>query len=71
MGEKLSKAPRGYPADHPDLELLRLKAVTVMHTVTDKEVVSPSVVQTSAAVFKTMKPFLDYLGSILPPTTAI
>jgi hypothetical protein len=25
------------------------------------------VVQASAAVFKTMKPFLDYLGSNLPP----
>jgi hypothetical protein len=35
--------------------------------VTDKELVSSSVVQASAAVFKTMKPFLDYLGSNLPP----
>jgi uncharacterized protein (TIGR02453 family) len=66
-GEKLVKAPRGYPADHPELELLRLKEIAVMHNVTDKELLSPSVVQTSAAVFKTMKPLLDYLGSILPP----
>jgi uncharacterized protein (TIGR02453 family) len=64
-GEKLVKAPRGYPADHPDLELLRLKEIAVMHTVSDSEILSPSVVRTSAAVFKTMKPFLDYLGSIL------
>ncbi|HVO37516.1 MAG TPA: DUF2461 domain-containing protein [Spirochaetia bacterium] len=67
QGEKLAKAPRGYPADHPDLELLKLKQVTVMHTATDKELLSPSVVQESAAIFKTMKPFLDYLGRILPP----
>jgi uncharacterized protein (TIGR02453 family) len=65
-GEKLAKAPRGYAADHPELELLRLKQITVMHTVTDKELLSPSVVQSSTAIFKTMKPFLDYLGSILP-----
>ena len=38
-----------------------------MHTVADKELVSSSVVQASAAVFKTMKPLLDYLGSTLPP----
>jgi uncharacterized protein (TIGR02453 family) len=64
-GEKLAKAPRGYPADHPELELLRLKQITVMHTVTDKELLSPSVVPASLAIFKIMKPFLDYLGSIL------
>jgi uncharacterized protein (TIGR02453 family) len=65
-GEKLAKAPRGYAADHPELELLRLKQITVMRTVTDKELLSPSLVQSSVATFKTMKPFLDYLGSILP-----
>jgi hypothetical protein len=37
-----------------------------MHTVTDEELLSPSVVQSSAAMFETMKPFLDYLGSIVP-----
>ena len=66
-GEKSAKPPRGYPADHPELELLRLKEIAVMHTLADKELLSPSIVQASAAVFKTMKPFLDYLGSILPP----
>ena len=66
MGDRLAKAPRGYPADHPELDLLRLKQITVMHTLTDKELLSPSVVQSSAAIFKTMKPLLDYLGSLLP-----
>jgi uncharacterized protein (TIGR02453 family) len=66
-GEKLAKAPRGYAVDHPELDLLRLKQITVMHTVTDKELLSPSIVQQSAAVYKTMKPLLDYLASILPP----
>jgi hypothetical protein len=39
-----------------------------MRTLSDKEISTPSVVQSSAAVFKTMKPFLDYLGSILSVT---
>jgi uncharacterized protein (TIGR02453 family) len=66
-GEKLARAPRGYPADHPALDLLRMKEVAVMHTVTDKDLLSSSIVQDSAAVYKTMKPFLDYLKTILPP----
>jgi uncharacterized protein (TIGR02453 family) len=66
-GEKLARAPRGYPADHPALDLLRMKEVAVMHTVTDKDLLSLSIVQDSAAVYKTMKPFLDYLKTILPP----
>jgi uncharacterized protein (TIGR02453 family) len=65
-GEKLAKAPHGYPADHPELDLLRLKQVTVMHTVPDKELLAPSAVHSAAAVFKAMKPLMDYLGSILP-----
>ena len=63
-GEKLARVPRGYAVDHTEHELLRLKEIAVMHMVTDKDLVSSSVVQESAAVFKTMKPFLDYLGSI-------
>jgi uncharacterized protein (TIGR02453 family) len=64
MGEKLARVPRGYPADHPEHELLRLKEMAVMHIVTDKDLLSSSVVQDSVAVYRTMKPFLDYLGSI-------
>jgi uncharacterized protein (TIGR02453 family) len=63
-GEKLARVPRGYPVDHPEHELLRLKEIAVTHSVTDKDLGSSSLVQESAAVFKTMKPFLDYLGSI-------
>jgi uncharacterized protein (TIGR02453 family) len=66
-GEKLARVPRGYPADHPELDLLRMKEVAVMHTVADKDLLPSSVVQESAAVYKTMKPFLDYLKTILPP----
>ncbi len=64
-GEKLARAPQGYPASHPDIELLRLKNITIRHSVSDEELLSPSVVQESAAVFRTMKPFRDYLRSII------
>jgi uncharacterized protein (TIGR02453 family) len=63
-GERFARVPRGYAADHPAHELLRLKEMAVMHTLTDKDVLSSSVVRESVSVYKTMKPFLDYLQSI-------
>jgi uncharacterized protein (TIGR02453 family) len=65
-GEKLAKAPKGYPADHPEVELLKLKEITAMHPLTDAEVLMPDVVQKSVVVFKAMKPLLDYLSMMLP-----
>ncbi len=64
-GEKLARAPQGYPVSHPDIELLRLKNITIRHAVSDGELLSPSVVQESAAMFRTMKPFRDYLRSVI------
>lgn len=64
-GEKLARAPQGYSPSHPDIGLLRLKNITIRHSVTDEELLSPSVVQAGAAVFRTMKPFRDYLRSII------
>jgi uncharacterized protein (TIGR02453 family) len=39
-GEKLKTAPQGYDRDHPEIELLQLKQVTVIHHFSDKEVLS-------------------------------
>ena len=68
-GDKLAKAPKGYAADHPDIELLRLKQITVMHTVTDKDLLSPIRRAILRCRLQAMKPFLDYLGSTLPGGT--
>lgn len=64
-GEKLTTAPKGYPKDHPDIELLKLKEVVVGHRLNDKEIASPNVVANTARTFRAMKPFLHYLDSIL------
>jgi uncharacterized protein (TIGR02453 family) len=63
-GERLKTAPRGYSEDHPEIDLLRLKSVTVMRKVTDAEVTAPSFFQESMDTFNAMKPFLQYLDSI-------
>lgn len=64
-GEKLATAPQGYSRTHPEIELLRLKQVTVARHFADKEVSSPDFTSQVLKACKAMKPFLDYLNSIL------
>ena len=63
-GEKLKTAPRGYPRDHPALELLRLRQVTAMRPLADKDLSGRSLVQETLRTFRAMKPFLRYLESL-------
>lgn len=64
-GEKLATAPKGYPRDHPEIEILKLKEITFGHPLTDKDLLKPGIVTDCAQVFKSLKPFLKYLDSIL------
>jgi uncharacterized protein (TIGR02453 family) len=65
QGTKLTTAPRGYAPDHPAIELLKLKDVTVWRAFSDPEVVAPDIVSGAARTFKAMQPFLRYLDSTL------
>jgi uncharacterized protein (TIGR02453 family) len=64
-GERLKTAPQGYDRAHPDIELLRLKQVTVLHHFADKEIVAQEFHAQVVTVFRAMKPFLNYLDDIL------
>jgi len=63
-GQKLKTAPRGYPKDHPRLDLLRLKTVTVSRSVSDILVASPQFVKETLVTFKAMRAFLRYLDEL-------
>jgi uncharacterized protein (TIGR02453 family) len=63
-GDKLKSAPRGYSKDHPEIELLRMKQVTVYHGFTDSEVLASDIVKRIVSGCKLMKPFLIYLDSV-------
>lgn len=63
-GAKLATAPKGYPKDHPEIELLKLKDVTVGHRLRDKEVLSADIVAEAARGYRLMVPFLKYLDSV-------
>jgi uncharacterized protein (TIGR02453 family) len=64
-GEKLKTVPQGYARDHPEIELLRMKEVIVVHHLTDEMVLSAKFRSHVIDTFTVMKPFLDYLNSVI------
>jgi uncharacterized protein (TIGR02453 family) len=61
-GEKLKKAPKGYPSDHPNIELLKLKSYLAVNELTDEFVLSEKYFDHTIRVMKAMKPLNDFLN---------
>ncbi len=61
-GNKLKRPPKGYAADHPNIELLKMKDFMVMHPVTDAEVHAEDFPQYVVKVFAAMMPLVQYLN---------
>lgn len=63
-GDVLKTAPRDFPRDHPDLDLLRLKQVIVVREFTDNDVIQPGFLDEALACCLAMRPFLRYLDAV-------
>lgn len=50
-GRQLKTAPRGYPKDHPAVELLRYKSFVLRHDFTDEEICKEGFVEEIARVY--------------------
>lgn len=61
-GEKLKTAPKGYPRDHPHIELLRLKSYLVDRQISDAEVTGNDCFNFVKEACRTMKPLNDFLS---------
>ena len=61
-GEKLKSAPKGYPANHPHIDLLKFKSYLVVNEVSDKDVLKVDYTTYVINVLKAMKPFNDFLN---------
>lgn len=61
-GEKLKRPPKGYDAEHPEVELLKFKSFTVFHNVEDKAVLSDGFLKDTETIFDVMAPFNAYLN---------
>lgn len=62
QGEKLSRPPKGYKADHPNVELLKLKSFIVLHPFTDEEIISENFISETIHMFQIVQPFIQYLN---------
>ena len=59
---RLKTSPKGFDADHPAIEYLRMKDFTVHQKIKDEAAMrSPKFPGEAVKVYKAMKPFLDFL----------
>lgn len=65
VGEKLKTAPKGYPKDHPNLELLKHKSFIVMHKLTDKAMRTDGIIDSILKDFDTLRPMNTYFNVAL------
>ncbi len=63
-GDSLVRVPTGFPPDHPDVELLKLKDVTFGRRLSDAEAMSPGLPDVIADTFQTALPVMRYLAAI-------
>lgn len=64
-GEQLKNAPKGFPADHEAVDLLRYKQYLVRRNFTDEEVLAGTFLEEASKTFKAMRPFFDYMSDVL------
>ena len=60
--ESLKKVPPGFPADSPDAEFFKLKNFCLLQELDDGFILSPDLADNVLAIFRTGKPFLDYVN---------
>jgi len=63
--DRVKTAPKGYPKDHLNIELLKNKSFTVSHLFTDAEVKDKNFVKNVAALAKSIKHLNDFLKSAI------
>jgi uncharacterized protein (TIGR02453 family) len=64
-GDRLSKPPKGFAADHPAIEFLKLKSFTVSEEFSAKDAVSPDYPKMLADSFKAAYPLVVFLRRAL------
>ena len=64
-GDELQSAPRGFDKQHPNIDLIRKKQFIFSKKYTDKEVFSDQFTQNVLDSFKAIRPYFDYMSSVL------
>ena len=61
QGDRLARAPKGFPATHPAAGLLRFKSLFLYVNLDPELATTPQLFTEVVARFRAMKPFLDFL----------
>ncbi len=56
----LARATQGFDADHPDIDLLRLRNYTIGRSLSEQELLGAGGFERVAELFGAMKPFVSY-----------
>lgn len=65
QGAQLKTAPKGFPKDHPAIDLLRYKSFVLYRHFTDDQILSESYIDLLVEGYQAMRPFFDYMSEVL------
>ena len=63
-GETLTRVPTGFPKEHPEAELLKLKDMTFGRRLSDRDVYTPALVDTIVESMAVATPVMRYLATL-------
>ncbi len=65
QGDAVKTAPKGYPKDHPNIDLLRHKQHIFMVRYTEKDVAAEEFLDRLDTALQAVRPFVDYMSAVL------
>ncbi|MDA9843802.1 DUF2461 domain-containing protein [Flavobacteriaceae bacterium] len=65
QGEEVKTAPKGFSKEHADIDLIKKKQYIFLKKFSDKEVLAPDFQKEIVTHFEAIRPFFDYMSSIL------
>ena len=65
VGDELKTAPKGFDKEHPAIDLIRKKQFIFTKKYTDKEVLSENFLDEVNTAFIVIRPYFDYMSSVL------
>lgn len=66
-GESLKTAPKGYPKDHPDIDLIRRKGFFVVGHLSDEDVMGDQIIDKALKMYEAMLPLNNFLNDAISP----
>jgi len=65
IGDEVKTAPKGFSKEHPNIDLIKKKQFIFTKKLTDKELLSSSLINDIDTSFKAIRPFFDYMSDVL------